>query len=277
MPPAEQIHVQPAPQRLQPLVLCAIWRETAAGAPAVHGPVHANAYACLNVVTHGLVTRADGTRLPRRFVTGPLTLPLPTVVDGAMLSVSLVFQPWLLHELFGLQPLDLVDRVHPLNPVASGTPGRLLDAMAATEPGRGDALWAAMAAELPADAAGWPARLALPVLRSQGPGAAARACGLGERHYRRLFATRMGLAPRTWARLQRFEAMVQRLAVDPSLSLLAAQAGYADQAHLSREVRSVAGHSPARLRDALAQQEPGVWSLRPAQVRFVQDGEPPPA
>jgi len=264
---AEHVHVQPAPPRLQPLVLCAIRRGVPANA-SVAGSIHANAYACLNVVLEGTAGLAGGAALPARFITGPFTRPLATSVRGPLRSVSVVLQPWLLPALAGLAPRTLVDGLQDLD--RAGRPARsLADAAAAPD---GPAWWDAFEASLPAGvpAAAW--ELALDVLRNEGLQAALAATGVGERHYRRLFTARLGLPPRTWLRLQRFDAMAQRLAASGSLGQLAAEAGYADQAHLTREAQAVAGHSPARLREALVQRAPGLWSLRPAEVRFVQDG-----
>ena len=58
------------------------------------------------------------------------------------------------------------------------------------------------------------------------------------------------------------------------IARLAADHGYADQAHLARETRSIVTSTPARLRGALRSGE-GHWSLRPARVRIVQDAKGP--
>lgn len=79
--------------------------------------------------------------------------------------------------------------------------------------------------------------------------------GLSERHLRRLILDRTGLEPRTLrgvARFQRFLALAD--AGEPSLAVLAARAGYADQAHLSREVRALSGVTPT---DLLAERRRG--------------------
>ena len=78
----------------------------------------------------------------------------------------------------------------------------------------------------------------------------------GERHLRRLVLTHAGLEPRTFqrvARFQRFLALAERTGGDGSLAGLAARAGYADQAHLSREVRALSGLTPTAL---LAERRP---------------------
>jgi AraC-like DNA-binding protein len=58
-----------------------------------------------------------------------------------------------------------------------------------------------------------------------------------------------GMSPRHFARIQRFHALLRAsdLAPRPSWAALAADYGYADQSHLIRDVRHLAGVSPARL------------------------------
>lgn len=82
----------------------------------------------------------------------------------------------------------------------------------------------------------------------------AEEAGLSERQLRRLILSRTGLEPRTLrrvARLQRYLTLSDRAGTLPgperSLAGLAAAAGYADQAHLSREVRALAGLTPSGL------------------------------
>ena len=65
---------------------------------------------------------------------------------------------------------------------------------------------------------------------------------------RRLLHSHVGLGPKALqgvTRFQRFVASLGRLAgARTTLAALAAELGYADQAHLSREVRRLAGASP---------------------------------
>lgn len=55
------------------------------------------------------------------------------------------------------------------------------------------------------------------------------------------------LSPATLLRLQRLLALAATADRPASLSSLALRAGYADQAHMTREVRELAGQSPAEL------------------------------
>ena len=70
--------------------------------------------------------------------------------------------------------------------------------------------------------------------------------GLAERHLRRLFLEHTGVGPKAVQRVGRFQRFLTG-AGTANLARLAAEAGYADQAHLAREVRALAGLSPSDL------------------------------
>ncbi len=89
--------------------------------------------------------------------------------------------------------------------------------------------------------------------------------GYSRRHLGSLVRAECGLAPKEYQRVARFERshlMLRRAAAvgRPSLAELSAEAGYADQAHLTREWASLAGCSPS------------TW-LR-TEFPFVQDLDP---
>jgi AraC-like DNA-binding protein len=91
-------------------------------------------------------------------------------------------------------------------------------------------------------------------------GAVARDLGVSERQLRRRFRAAAGYGPKTLARVLRFRRFVE--AIDggrTDLAALAFEAGYADQAHLTRETTRLAGLPPAAF----------------MRVRFVQDGSSP--
>jgi len=71
---------------------------------------------------------------------------------------------------------------------------------------------------------------------------------ISERQLRRRFEAATGFAPKILQRIlrfQRFLALAQQPRQRrPNLALLAAEAGYADQAHLSRDSLRLAGRSP---------------------------------
>ena len=79
---------------------------------------------------------------------------------------------------------------------------------------------------------------------------AARDVGLSERQLRRRSLTAIGYGPKTLARILRFQRFLRAADAHAgrSLAALAFDAGYADQAHLSRECTRLAGLPPAALR-----------------------------
>ena len=73
--------------------------------------------------------------------------------------------------------------------------------------------------------------------------ALASALGCSRRHLVNRFAEDIGAPPKVAARLVRFETVRRRLGTAP-LARLAAEAGFADQAHLTREFAALAGAPP---------------------------------
>jgi len=74
---------------------------------------------------------------------------------------------------------------------------------------------------------------------------------MSERSLRRFSHDHFGYGPKTLERILRLQRFLGLLRGEPDagLALLAVDAGYADQAHLSREVRALCGMSPSALRE----------------------------
>lgn len=131
---------------------------------------------------------------------------------------------------------------------AEGTPAALpgpLGRMAASA-APADSLVAAACRAVAADAAAG---------RVTAVGPLADALALSERQLLRRFRAAVGYGPRTLARVLRFQRFVA-IAWTPAaeaddrrgdLALLAAELGFADQSHLTRECRRLAGTTPAQL------------------------------
>jgi methylphosphotriester-DNA--protein-cysteine methyltransferase len=98
-----------------------------------------------------------------------------------------------------------------------------------------------------------PDRLVLEAARLLGrPGAQAELVaaqlGISERQLRRRCQASVGYGPRMLARILRFRRFLSRIdAGAADLARVAAEAGYADQAHLTRESTRLAGLTPAAL------------------------------
>lgn len=78
-------------------------------------------------------------------------------------------------------------------------------------------------------------------------GALAGQLGVSRRHLEVGFRRHIGLTPKTVARIARFQHAVHLLARHTAGPAVAAECGYADQPHLTREVRTMAGITPTEL------------------------------
>jgi transcriptional regulator GlxA family with amidase domain len=81
-------------------------------------------------------------------------------------------------------------------------------------------------------------------------GEVARELGWSHRRLIARFRDEVGLPPKLVARIARFERAHEAIVADAAadLAAVAARCGYADQAHLSREVAAFAGTTPGRMR-----------------------------
>lgn len=81
-------------------------------------------------------------------------------------------------------------------------------------------------------------------------GAVVADSGYSHRYVVRTFAQAVGLKPKTYGRLRRFDRALARHTAEPGTSWadIAAAEGYTDQAHLSREFRAFAGVTPGHYR-----------------------------
>jgi len=70
--------------------------------------------------------------------------------------------------------------------------------------------------------------------------------GWSTRHLAEEFVSTVGLAPKTVARIMRFERSVALVAGGHDLAVVSARSGFADQAHMTREWRRLAGTTPGR-------------------------------
>jgi len=90
-------------------------------------------------------------------------------------------------------------------------------------------------------------RLTAPPDRLVRAAAAGGDTGLGARQLRRRFADAVGYGPKTLQRILRFQRFLALAQTRTNLARLAFEAGYADQAHLTRECTRLAGLPPAAL------------------------------
>lgn len=192
---------------------------------------------CMDLLWH------DGLLL----VAGPDTAGYQAQARPGSRWVGLRFAPGTGPALLGTPARELRDLRVPLDALwpaaaarrlaerAADDPAAVLDAWAEArlaECGPGDPVAAAVAGALAARA---------------GVAAAAAAVGLGERQLRRRCEAAFGYGPKTLARVLRLQRALDLARRGTPLASVAAEAGYADQPHLTREVRALTGLPPGEL------------------------------
>lgn len=180
----------------------------------------------------------------RLLVAGPDTVPNTRPRSGSASGVR--FQPGALPALLGVPAVDLRDRRIPLSEFH---PALADPAVARLEHGEDPAtVLVDIAVQLPGEQ---PEPWRLGVLRGAARGHAAAevadALGWTTRTLHRHCLAAFGYGPATLRRVLRFRRALALLQAGTAPAEVAARAGYADQPHLSREVRGLAGATPAQL------------------------------
>ena len=192
----------------------------------------------------------------RLFVAGPDTGP-NWAVPGGHSFVGLRFRPGMGPLFLGIPADSLRDQRVELGLLWPDAE-RLAEAMAGSATLRhgADRLEAEMAGRLRGLAAPDPlVEAAARVWRSGagpvGTGWLSQQAGISDRQLHRRFVAAVGYGPKLLERVLRFQRFLAASRdTSPGLAELAARTGYADQAHLTRETRALAGLTPARLRAA---------------------------
>lgn len=143
--------------------------------------------------------------------------------------------------LLGVPAAELRDRRVPLEALWSGAAVRRLAEGVAGDPAAGLEAWAVARARATGPADPFPAGLARALSAGSPVAAVAARCGLGERQLRRRCEAAFGYGPKTLARILRLQRALALARRGLPFAGVAVTAGYADQPHLAREVRSLAG------------------------------------
>ena len=222
----------PPPPGLAAVVRCLWVREAGAGEEVLVLPD-----GCVDVVVR------DG----RATVAGPDTGPVESVMPAGAVVAGVRFRPGAAEAVLGVPADALRDLRVPLEDLW-GAAGRLVGERAGADPA---ALAAALARRLARGPD--PRVVGAAFLLARTPDlpvpAVARAVGLGERQLRRAFTAGVGYGPRTFARVMRFRRALALLEGGEAPARAAADAGYADQPHMTRELGALAGRTPGALRD----------------------------
>jgi AraC-like DNA-binding protein len=226
----------PPPPELAPLVAC-LWTRDPAGAPYRQRVLPD---ACVDVVWVG------GAHL---MVAGPATGPVTVEVLAGARVAGVRFRVGAAGAALGVPAVELADRGVALADVWGADAHRLEERLAEAPFPLGD-LARGVAARLPErfDPLVRAAALGLARPDARVPELGTR-LGIGERQLRRRFGEAVGYGPKTLQRILRFQGFLRLAEREPGTDLarLALDAGYADQAHLTREARRLGGLPPSAL------------------------------
>lgn len=196
------------------------------------------------VIAHGVVGGARTSAYVR-------DLSRPVISVGAQLH------PGAAELVIGVPADELAERHTPLADLWGRSCDEAVEQLRAIgDPGqRLDVFESILAARLPRVRGVQPAvaeALARCAVRGElgGVGAVVRASGYSHRRFIALFRRAVGLTPKAFWRVRRFQRAIARIAKAPEASLVevALDEGYSDQPHFNREFRELTGLTPGEYR-----------------------------
>ena len=223
------------PRALTPWVQCT-WQRSGDGGP----PVRVVPDGCIDIVW----TEGSGT-----IVVGPNTRAFLVALASGTRVAGVRLHPGAAPALLGVDAAALRDASVAIDDVWGDAGKRLAERLDARAD-RDRVLLDALAAGAPVAAAPDPIVRAA-VARLDEPDAGVRELafdlGVSERQLRRRFDSAVGYGPKRLARVLRLTRALAAAHAGEELGRVAADAGYADQAHFANDCRSLAGVAPSSL------------------------------
>jgi len=201
-----------------------------------------------SIVPDGCIDLIWSSRDEAVHVAGPDTRPVEAGLRPGEQFAAVRFRPGAGAAVLGLPASALRDARVPLSDIWERDADRIADLVAAAVDG--PRVLEGLVAERVLGA-GPPDCTVAGVVRAAAAGESVRSLaadlGYSERHLRRLCLDAFGYGPKTLQRILRFQRAVRLIAAGRPLGEVAATCGFADQAHLTREVRSLLGRPPSVL------------------------------
>ncbi len=200
------------------------------------------------------LTPAGWRRQPRQLVSGQITRPVTVRPAGEAHTVGVRLKSWAGGAVLGDAASQLTDRLVELEAVNSRLARALrplLDLGSATA----EQIEAQLEPCLDSQARSSDSRVRCAVTYTElaeGRGtvdALRQHTGISNRQLERLFQQHVGVGPKLFARMVRFRSVLKAMSKTPkpNWAHLAADCGYADQAHLIRDFQQFAGCTPGSL------------------------------
>jgi len=207
-------------------------------------------------MTDGSVTHR-GSRWGELYVVGTRTRAVYKTVPTVPLALAVRFYPGVAPAILGVPGNELTDRVVRLEDIWGSHGERLrqrllsattvdemltlLQSAAQPQPHRGDEPSSTRVVRCAVDAL---TRSAAPLRMTQ----LAVELRVTPRHLRRVFTSAVGLGPKQFARVIRFQRAFRAVRRNHDWARVALDAGYYDQAHMIRDFRALAGATPSQVR-----------------------------
>jgi len=198
---------------------------------------------CLEVIRRVAGRSYWNRAQPATFVAGLIDRPARLSFSGDAAFVGLRLWPWTWHALGGRPCSGFVNDWIALE--EAGLPADL-EAMFSSLPAKPDPQ---LCERLAAVDGGTLAATGRSILSATSVATLAAHGGHSMRGLQRWFRRHVGIAPRTYLRLLRFQDTLTTIQAQPAvLADQAALHGYADQPHMAREFRALAGQAPRHAR-----------------------------
>ena len=230
-----------------------VWRVEVADAAGVAETICPDG--CAELVIH-LGDPMEGQA--EHLLVGQMVAPITVTPVGRVKMLGARFSPMGLHRVLPLPQERLVGHVVPLDAVWNAWTRRTADDVATAHRAE-EALEVferaleALIPEMTPHVDDEPVQRAVRMMRVRGGPLPlerfARAAGISRRQFERRFRDQVGLSPHLFGRIVRFQHAFAALSHESGASV-AARLGFADQAHLIREVRRFSGGTPTLLADA---------------------------
>lgn len=251
----------PVPPALSSHVRC-VWHLVGSNEPGTPEPVIPDGRAEIVLHRGAQFQQHDGAGLtflqPRELVVGQITRAIWLQPTGRVDVWGVRLQPWALGTFFPGQSPELRDESCELASVAPRLRDDLLRAVHDPVAGRRELAVVAAIERYLGSKRDTDVRSAAALVRHASAAhthgtvaslAASSAGGLGVRRVQMIFRHDVGLSPKQYLRITRFQTAM-RMAHGPrppSWANIAAQAGYYDQSHLLHDARAILGSTPAQL------------------------------
>lgn len=229
--------------------------DIAGGTPGEHLGLPSATATLIVDLADGLVLSTESRPAPSTFrccIAGFHRRPVTIHHDGSQHGVQLDLSPGAVRALFGLPVGELTDDAVELSQLDTAFAQRLRDRLGEAAADDRAAICAGeLAAVTRDDAPVTDAHVAWELIaRRRGRITVAELVdrsGWSARHLTTLFTAEFGIGPKQAARLARFDAARAALDAGTAAVVVAAECGYADQSHMSREFTELTGHSPRGL------------------------------